>query len=814
MCTIQKCGNAEEIIVAANLEGMEETDTVSKSTEDGEESCQDQHSCLALELGQWLEQVKDKKFQPECKVGTTTNEDPKATAQPLYKIVDCKEKGSVWQFKYAGGKGKKRIFHGKGKLSFSKLSSPPHGYDYGMKSGVCVAFEDPDTVQSIEGQFEQGIPNGDMVIGYFDGRAVRARFESGVITGLARTYVTDINPETNSPRPDKKISSVAYFEAGTAVGPRWNFLDEGILTFTTSGTSEALAVVPIGNETRYLTGILEEEDMMMSDVHDVKLIALSDENCMKTVKFQPTGDKFDFDLQIKASVKKTVAKLIRFFEVVTESDWDPSLTFSPLEEPVNKRTANMIISELRKDENNNFLFKTVDGQSRGKFEGNLDVEGLPNGPGNMIILSDYRRRDILSKEALKNATDGKAAESFLQEFIPLEQAFGLRSNKTIKNIQGEFESGKPTGLVKVSFMGGVVHEGLAVGGAFHGLVRHLAAPFSKGRRKRYVSRNSDNAPIGMSSAVGSDQIITEVTFIGIYRNGFMDGPAWNFLVGGTYLFGLLKKTLAFTTDHGAFVNQDLESGYFGAFEDGKMLAGRIGKIIGQTIQDGIRMPEFSDLEDKVYKHLLAEPGKIVEPLVTDVSEDIWVTVKQSTVPDAGEGLFTKRTIPTATVFAYFGGLRYSTKDWAAQKPLLPSYWIKVDGEDEIIHLSDELGKDTGKYRATLGHKINHSFQKQNCKFHSLDHPRFGLIPAARSISTIPEGEEIFCSYELKYDEGDPWYQELWRVEKDEDTIWGPFGHRGHKHNLSEPIMPMLANDSLYKEFYAHAVEVLKLEPTT
>ncbi len=47
----------------------------------------------------------------------------------------------------------------------------------------------------------------------------------------------------------------------------------------------------------------------------------------------------------------------------------------------------------------------------------------------------------------------------------------------------------------------------------------------------------------------------EVNFVGSYRDGYIDGPGWRFLIGGTFLFGMMKRTTTFTTDNGAFVNQ-------------------------------------------------------------------------------------------------------------------------------------------------------------------------------------------------------------------------------------------------------------------
>ena len=73
-----------------------------------------------------------------------------------------------------------------------------------------------------------------------------------------------------------------------------------------------------------------------------------------------------------------------------------------------------------------------------------------------------------------------------------------------------------------------------------------------------------------------------------------------------------------------------------------------------------------------------------------------------------------------------------------------------------------MGRDLDKYRATLAHKINHSFLFYNCIFENVDHPRFGLIPAARTITLVKKDEELLCHYQFPYDIASPWYQEMWR----------------------------------------------------
>ncbi len=74
-------------------------------------------------------------MQGKAKEGTLTK------CEPVFRVAkSCDAKGAIWHYKYSGQKGKKKAFKGKGKLMFSKHSSPPHGYDYGMKSGIWYEY--------------------------------------------------------------------------------------------------------------------------------------------------------------------------------------------------------------------------------------------------------------------------------------------------------------------------------------------------------------------------------------------------------------------------------------------------------------------------------------------------------------------------------------------------------------------------------------------------------------------------------------------------------------------------------------------------
>ena len=89
-----------------------------------------------------------------------------------------------------------------------------------------------------------------------------------------------------------------------------------------------------------------------------------------------------------------------------------------------------------------------------------------------------------------------------------------------------------------------------------------------------------------------------------------------------------------------------------------------------------------------------------------------------------------------------------------------------------------------------------------------------MIAAAKTTMNVRAGQELIAHYNLKFHEGQPWYQEMWRTMVDLDTPEGPFGHREHKKDEGKHIDPMLIDSQIYKEFYNYALTELKLDPFT
>ena len=71
----------------------------------------------------------------------------------------------------------------------------------------------------------------------------------------------------------------------------------------------------------------------------------------------------------------------------------------------------------------------------------------------------------------------------------------------------------------------------------------------------------------------SEKRISEVTHVGVYVNGYINGPVWQFLQGGSFQFGIVegvKDLTNITTANGAYINDDKKTGYRGSFVNGTL----------------------------------------------------------------------------------------------------------------------------------------------------------------------------------------------------------------------------------------------------
>jgi hypothetical protein len=150
---------------------------------------------------------------------------------------------------------------------------------------------------------------------------------------------------------------------------------------------------------------------------------------------------------------------------------------------------------------------------------------------------------------------------------------------------------------------------------------------------------------------------------------------------------------------------------------------------------------------------LLEKGKMPKYLTdSDPYEDKYVYSKE--VPGKGEGLFCKRRIKKGNLVSLYAG-KIISSGFMLSSFKLPPYKIELND-----HLSIDIPAPfnrISKYRATLGHKANHSFMP-NSEFTQLFHPKFGEINEVIALRDIEEDEEIVTDYNYEFHQATPkWY---------------------------------------------------------
>ena len=133
----------------------------------------------------------------------------------------------------------------------------------------------------------------------------------------------------------------------------------------------------------------------------------------------------------------------------------------------------------------------------------------------------------------------------------------------------------------------------------------------------------------------------------------------------------------------------------------------------------------------------------------DPYEEKYVSVTDSLIPGAGQGLFTRQEVDKGRVIAYFAGVAVEGLE-------------AIDSEYSITWLEgarlDIPPKLLASYTSTRGHKACHSFAP-NCEYTWAVHPRFGRIRAITTIRQMEAGEEVYTDYRYSINKAPLWYKE-------------------------------------------------------
>lgn len=311
--------------------------------------------------------------------------------------------------------------------------------------------------------------------------------------------------------------------------------------------------------------------------------------------------------------------------------------------------------------------------------------------------------------------------------------------------EGKFSNGLQHGRGNLFFEDGSILEGVWNFGELHGKGTYL---FPDGSYLKGSWVNGElNGVVHEYAFIDTKGLV--LVFEGEYVNGVRHGHGELLLDDGGRIVGTWKDGKINGKGIKYFYPGDAEVSYIkGDWKNGDM-------------KKGIYVYKGVPLE-LLYKYDPSSSKMISsDPLLPDPFEEKRVYVKESTIPSAGQGLFAKRDFSEGDVCSFYNGVRLShnvvdSRTWDSN-----ANCISLD-EISVIDVPPEWN-ELKSYKASLGHKSNHSFANQNAEYALYWHPRFGHIKCIRAIRDISKGDEIFVHYTYAPRTGPKWYRHFERL---------------------------------------------------
>ena len=738
------------------------------------------------------------------------NQDPnvRRDSDVVARVVLCTEdKNAIWNYKFTALNGKRQKIapskpfgnNGRGKLTFG-LSSQ-QGFDHGIKSGHCIRLLDPD-IKSIDGvTYQDGkFVNSEPVfvtLSFRNGTRLKVSdFRHGALNGLILTYHPDIDPETNDVRVEKKLTEIELVINGEKK-PEHYRISENFVVFSRGGSDIVFS------QDQVMVGKVDFENGLVNAAKPAKLFG-TEPSLFNTCFEEPLVAKvgshkgLTYDLQAQKWTDSLAARLIRYLDKAADASVPLTKLFDPKKFHPSSEAQKII--EIISIQNESITAKvlydkgmvvTFRRQEGSKVQGHMRLAALT---------------DVTMGET-QNQTDDK----WLQRKLTYDEIPHIISDPDlVKWVEGSFDGVRlrDGSFCSIMFTDGSKMEGFTDSGAFHGLVRVFDPTLMTGQLPhRYKSFSLEGVHLRnmqRKNAFGfaSGDQITEVKSITMYRDGRPTGPSWHFLIGGN----LLCRPKGDNRE-AVFATGSLDTVYRGGFGENLTLEnGYLADIRGESVVDQVPVLETTDLKPVTQS--------------ADETESRWITVTD-------EGVFAKVDIPALTTFAYYGGVVENFEEWNRKNEAAAAeHWRPIYKNVEGVYIPtfyphvydpNPLSKFTqivyvpSDFNATSGHKIKHAFDEPNCAFVTAHHPKFGVIPAAKTAVKVSANQELQCHYNLPYFLGKTWYKEGWRTHIDRDWRYEPIGKREGRREVGVAIPPMMDDENLYREFYAHATHVLHLD---
>lgn len=266
----------------------------------------------------------------------------------------------------------------------------------------------------------------------------------------------------------------------------------------------------------------------------------------------------------------------------------------------------------------------------------------------------------------------------------------------------------------------------------------------------------------MGRQIGGDQIL-----LATYHKGRPVGKAWRRMEGGGWIHSYLDFTRQACGEESLFIYPDLVTCLVGTWSSGRMVEGREGRLVGLLKDSGrllsvrAKVVNFSSVYQYSPSYRL---GILVNPLQREPFEEQQVEVRQSKMENAGEGVFALRSLPLGSLACFYHGIYI--EDGAESPSECPDYQIFTDWQRAPSSPSlDILPKhwSIDNYQASLGHKVNHSFEA-NCRYIQFWHPVFAhTCLAVVTIRNVVRGEELTTNYRYDINESPDWFHTLYSL---------------------------------------------------
>lgn len=722
----------------------------------GEQKCQDiNHKQIQSIQDWWKRQSVIKPIKchgsPPVPLGEI---DPK-TSIPILSSYLCDKRDKFRPHSFRGEIDSMGHYQGSGKFKLNATND-----DSQVNSNVCffrgsILGQIPE---NITGKFKDGVPYGLLKVETESGHTVIGQFVQGSPHGYSRRW-----------NQTKELKLLGHLRDGVLRGRCW-YSKFGILIEENcehigdweEGKDETLAII---NSTIAIVGRHYSWGNFIDDAHFVRIESTKEMNCQLGVKYSRLeGRPFRFNIY---SHEFFYLDDLEYPSCPYTGTWNKqNITQHILRDWFNPLSSMEYENIWRQRESSVPVSPEAPKLIR-------DIQKVDPGIYSCIAMDHEERFHF---RILKGLIDDKGMFQglFVFEFIDgtgiPEPFFG---SKWIQ-IHGHMKDNVPLRTVLFQYPDGRILSSRIKDGVLHGMssIFGVRAIFPLAEEFGYSILERSNISRGHG-----------VAGLFNYLNGKPQGNAWIRLLSDGFIHGKFDENGSLTDDNLSFIYPDMTISYVGRFENMVMKSAQLAQVVSERCdQFGIKEVQFSDPSGPMVFYSPPTNTSFGKgPQIPDPYEEANVMLKESNVPNSGQGLFAKRDLIKDQKFCFYSGYLYRNdleldiykKRYELNESLSMedrrkgvTYSIATTISNAHINIPPEL-HGPGHWYPTLGHKVQCGFHKQgaNAVFTDTEHPRYGNIVGLLALRDIKAGEEIFVDYGYKlkaapYDF--PWYHEAKR----------------------------------------------------